>query len=140
MRLNYKAMIPLGVLLIVEGVVLLLLGVERPFQIFIAALGLYFLLNRFLLWPWRMAKEFKKYPEHDSLRIFDIDENCFKAKTSHGSGELLWERFSKFTETDKSFLLLAPPRFVHTLPKRAVPAELLEPLRTLLSRKLTKIG
>jgi hypothetical protein len=34
-RLNYKAMIPLGILLMVEGAALFFLQVERPIQIFV---------------------------------------------------------------------------------------------------------
>jgi hypothetical protein len=61
-RFNYKAMIPLGILLMIEAVALFFLGVNRPLQIIIAVLGLYFVLNRLALWPRKIAGEFKKYP------------------------------------------------------------------------------
>ncbi|HEY6337562.1 MAG TPA: YcxB family protein [Candidatus Sulfotelmatobacter sp.] len=138
-RLNYKAMMPIGILLILEGCVLFYVHVEKPLQILVALLGFYFIVNRLLLWPRRITREFKKYPDHDSLRTFDLDNSSLRARTSLASGEMLWTRFSKFTETDKSFLLLAPPRFLYTLPKRAVPPELLEPLRSLLSQKMTRV-
>jgi len=106
---------------------------------FVAAFGFYLLLKRLVLWPWKMSREFKKYPDHDAVRTFEIDENGVSARTSLGSGTLLWARLSKFAETERAFFLLAPPRFLHTIPKRAVPPELLGFLTNLLSQKLTRV-
>jgi hypothetical protein len=138
-RLNYKGMIPVGVLLIVEGAVLPLLHVKWLVGTFVAAFGLYLLLKRLVLWPWKMGREFDKYPDHDAARTFEIDENGVTAATPLGSGAMLWARFSKFAETERGFFLLAPPRFLYTIPKRAVPPELLGFLSSLLSQRLTRV-
>jgi YcxB-like protein len=138
-RFNYKGMIPVGVFLMIEGVLLIFLRVVWLVNAFVAAFGLYLVFKRLVLWPWKMSREFKKYPDHNATRILEIDENGVSAKTSLGSGTMLWARFSKFAETERAFFLFAPPRFLHTIPKRAVPPELLVSLGDLLSQKLTKV-
>jgi hypothetical protein len=138
-RFNYKGMIPVGVFLMLEGTLLFYLHVPWFFSTFVAVFGLYLLLRRLVLWPWKMRREFKKYPDHDAARTFEIDENGVSAKTPLGSGTLLWARLSKFAETEQAFFLLAPPRFLYTIPKRAVPPELLGFLSNLLSQKLTRV-
>ena len=138
-RFNYKGMIPVGFFLMLEGALLFFLHVEWFIGSFVAAFGFYLLLKRLVLWPWKMSREFKKYPDHDAVRTFEIDENGVSARTSLGSGTLLWARLSKFAETERAFFLLAPPRFLHTIPKRVVPPELLGFLTNLLSQKLTRV-
>ena len=138
-RFNYKAMIPLGIVLMIEAVALFFLGVNRPLQIIIAILGLYFVLNKFVLWPRKIAREFRKYPENDSLRVVDLGEDGLSTRTPFGSGTMLWARFASFTETERSFNLFAQPRFMYTIPKRAVPPATLGFLRSLLSQKIAKM-
>jgi YcxB-like protein len=138
-RFNYKGMIPVGLFLILEAALLFFLHVEWFIGAFVGAFGIYLVLKRLVLWPWKMSREFKKYPDHDAVRTFEIDENGVSAKTPLGSGTLLWARLSKFAETERAFFLLAPPRFLHTIPKRAVPPELLGLLSNLLSEKLTRV-
>lgn len=137
-RFNYKGMVPVGIFLMLEAGALFYFHVETFLQVLVAFYGLYLVLNRLLLWPWRRAREFKKYPDHGSLRTFDIEAGGIRVKTRFGSAEMLWARFSKFAETDESFLLFAAPRFLYTLPKRAMPPELLEPLRALLAQNITQ--
>ncbi|MGB6260167.1 MAG: YcxB family protein [Candidatus Sulfotelmatobacter sp.] len=138
-RFNYKGIIPVGVFLIVEGAILLLLHVRWFVGTLVAAFGLYLLLKRLVLWPWKMRREFEKYPDHEAVRTFEIDENGVTAATPLGSGAMLWARFSKFAETERGFFVLAPPRFLYTIPKRAVPPELLGFLSSLLSQRLTRV-
>ena len=138
-RFNYKGMIPVGAFLMIEGALLFFLRVQWFVASFVAAFGLYLLLKRLLLWPWKISREFDKYPDHNAARTFEIDENGVTAATPLGSGAMLWARFSKFAETERGFFLLAPPRFLYTIPKRAVPPDLLGPLTNLLSQKLTRV-
>jgi hypothetical protein len=138
-RFNYKGMIPVGAFLMIEGALLFFLRVQWFVASFVAAFGLYLLLKRLLLWPWKISREFDKYPDHNAARTFEIDENGVTAATPLGSGAMLWARFSKFAETERGFFLLAPPRFLYTIPKRAVPPDLLGSLTNLLSQKLTRV-
>ena len=138
-RFNYKGMIPVGAFLIAEGALLLFLKLEWFVGVFVITFGLYLVLKRLVLWPWKMSREFKKYPDHEATRTFEIDESGVSAKTSLGSGTMLWARFSKFAETESGYFLFAPPRFLHTIPKRAVPPDLRVSLSNLLSEKLTRV-
>jgi YcxB-like protein len=135
-RLNYKAMIPVGVLLLAEGAAAIAWKWDKTAQILLPALGAYQLLNRFILWPRKIRREYKQYPDHFASRSVEFDENGVVAKTSHGRGDMVWARFSKFVETDRVFVLLAPSRFLYTLPKRVIPPETMDEFRNLLSRKL----
>jgi hypothetical protein len=139
-RFNYKAMAPIGLLLIIEGIVVLYWGSNNILGISILALGAYFVAQRLVLWPRKMRREFAQYPDHGSTRTLQLDQVGIVATTSHGSGTMLWSRFSKFLETDKVFVLLAPPRFLYTIPKRSVPPEDMDRLRAFLNQKLIKIG
>ena len=49
---------------------------------------------------------------------------------------MVWSRFTKFSETETIFVLFAPPRFLFTIPKRAIPAEKIGELRSMLVQKL----
>jgi hypothetical protein len=138
-RFNYKGMIPVGAFLMAEGALLLFLKLEWFVGVFVITFGLYLVLKRLVLWPWKMSREFKKYPDHEGTRTFEIDESGVSAKTSLGSGTMLWARFSKFAETESGYFLFAPPRFLHTIPKRAVRSDLRVSLSNLLSEKLTRV-
>jgi len=139
-RFNYKAMAPIGLLLIIEGIILLVWGSNNILGISILALGAYFVAQRLVLWPRKMRREFAQYPDHGSTRTLQLDQAGVVATTSHGSGTMLWSRFSKFLETDRVFVLLAPPRFLYTIPKRSVPPEDMDRLRAFLNQELVKIG
>lgn len=128
-------MVPLGVLLLVEGVIAVVWKWDMTAQIILPALGAYYLLNRFILWPRKIRREYEQYPDHLS-RSIEFDENGVVAVTSHGRGEMIWARFSKFVENDKVFVLLAPPRFLYTIPKRVMSPETMDKFRRLLAQKL----
>jgi hypothetical protein len=57
-------------------------------------------------------------------------------QTSYGRSEIAWERFSRFVETDKLFVLFGAPRQVLTIPKRILPADKFDEFLELLKRKL----
>jgi hypothetical protein len=135
-RFNYKAMMPLGILLLIEGAIAIVWKWDWWAQVILPILGAYYLLNRLVLWPRRIRREYEQYPDHFASRSIEFDENGIVAVTSHGRGEMIWARFSKFVETETVFVLLAPPRFLYTMPKRAIPPEMMEEFRHLLLRKL----
>jgi len=139
-RFNYKGMIPIGVLLIIEAIIVLSWGSSNVLGVSVLALGAYFVAQRLVLWPRKMRREFDQYPDHDSTRTLQLDQAGIVATTSHGSGTMLWSRFSKFAETDRVVVLLAPPRFLYTIPKRSVPPEKLDQLKAFLNQRLIKIG
>jgi hypothetical protein len=135
-RFNYKAMVPLGILLLIEGAIAIIWKWAFWAQVVLPTLGAYYLLNRLVLWPRRIRREYKQYPDHSASRSVEFDENGVVAVTSHGRGEMIWTRFSKYIENDEVFVLLAPPRFLYTLPKRVMSPETTGEFRNLLGKKL----
>lgn len=135
-RFNYKGMVLLGLLLIAEGITAAFLKLGFLAVVLLPALGLYYILNKLVFWPMKMRREYRKYPDINGTRTLTADENGVVSQTSHGRGEILWARFSVFGETERIFVLLAPPRAFITVPKRAIPTESLSEFRNLLSRKL----
>ncbi len=140
MRFNYKGMIPIGVLLIIEAIIVLSWGSNIILGVSVLALGAYFVAQRLVIWPRKMRREFDQYPDHGSTRTLQLDQTGIVAATSHGAGTMIWSRFSKFVETERVFVLLAPPRFLYTIPKRSIPPETMDRLRAFLNQKLIKIG
>jgi hypothetical protein len=135
-RFMYRYAIPIGLLLLAEGALGFFLGESIGLSIFVVVLGGYVISSVTIFGPRRIKKEFAQYPDRGSERVMTLGEENIFVQTSHGKSEMAWERFSRFVETDKLFVLLAPPRFLLTIPKRVVPATELDQLRELLRRKL----
>jgi YcxB-like protein len=135
-RFNFKGLIPIGVLLMVEGVVAIIFKVDLFAEILLPVLGAYFIFSRLVLWPRKVRREYDQYPDHAGGRSVQFDEDGVATNTSHGSGNMVWSRFTKFSETETIFVLFAPPRFLFTIPKRAIPAEKIGELRSMLVQKL----
>jgi hypothetical protein len=134
-RFNYRFAIPVAVVLVVEGIAVFALRLNSIIGAISMGWGLWMLLSRAILWPIRMKKEFAQYPDMDLSMEFA--EEGMAAQTSFGKSELLWSRMTRFIETEKVFVLFAPPRFVYTVPKRAFLAYELEQFRSLLQKKIS---
>ncbi len=139
-RFCYRHAISIGVLLLIEALVCFAFRWSTLLCLLLVLWGVSLILNRTILGPNRVKKEFAQYPDHATGRDMEFAEERILVQTSHGKSEMNWERFSRFAETDKLFVLFAPPRFLITLPKRAFSANQVEQLREILSRKLPNQG
>ncbi len=136
-RFNYKGLVPVALLFIGEGIVAYFLRLGWFAVLFLPVLGCYYIMNRIWFWPWRVKREYARYPDMKAPRMMDFFENQVVTQTSHGRGEMIWSRFSKFAETPRAFVLFTPPKLFYTVPKRGIPPEKVDSLRMLLSRKIT---
>jgi YcxB-like protein len=135
-RFNYRFAIPVGVLLIADGVAGFLLRWNIWLNSLLAVYGAYLILCRTIIGPRRLKKEFAQYPDHGSDRTMEFHDQGILFQTSLSRGEIDWARFTRFVETDQLFVLLAPPRMLYTIPKRVFSLEELSQFRQLLQRKL----
>jgi len=134
-RFNYRFAVPVGLLLAVEGVVLLSFQLNYGVGALLFAWGLWMIVSRLIFWPIRMKKEYEQYP--DLERTMEFREEGLTAQTSYGKGEVQWTRFTRFAETENVVVLLALPRSLYTVPKRAFTADELEQFRRLLQQKIS---
>jgi hypothetical protein len=137
-RFNYKALVPLGVIFIAEGVAAYFLHLDWIAVFVLPVIGAYCILKRLFLWPWRLRRQYLRYPEASAPRTVEFNEGGIQAQSSHARGEIIWSRFGRFTETPSLFILFAPPSILYTVPKRAVPADRMDELRRFLSSKLAQ--
>jgi len=135
-RFAYRYAIPIGVLLLIEGLLGFAFRWNALLCLLLALWGGCLILSRAIFGPNRIKKEFAQYPDHAAGRNIEFLDEKILVQTSHGKSEMKWERFTRFTETDKLFVLFAPPRFLLTLPKRTFSADQADQLRQLLLRKL----
>ncbi|MBZ5599867.1 MAG: YcxB family protein [Acidobacteriia bacterium] len=129
-RFNYRYAVPVGLLLIADGIALLLTQLNLALALVLLVWGLWMIVSRTLLWPLRMKKEYAQYPDFD--RSMEFSEQGFTTHTIHGGGELRWSRLTRFVETEKLFVLFAPPRMMYMVPKRALSSGETDQFRELL--------
>jgi YcxB-like protein len=137
-RFNYRFYVPVGVFAVSVAAVCLILRLDVGIAFFLLILGGYLISKPTIFWPRKMKKEFAQYPDHKSDKVMEFSEEQIIVQTSHGKSEIAWERFIRFVETDKLFVLYAPPRFLLTVPKRVVPPTESDQFRDLLRRKLAE--
>jgi hypothetical protein len=135
-RFNYRFAVPAGLLLVADGTAGFLLRWHIGLNLFLLAFGAYLILCRVILGPRKAKKEFTQYPDHGTDRTMEFSDEKMLVQTSHGKAELDWARFARFVETDRLFVLFAPPRMLYTIPKRIFSVEETNQLRELLQRKL----
>jgi YcxB-like protein len=136
-RFWYWFQIPLGILLLAEGIVGFASGGNVGLRLFFIVFGAYLVLDWAFLAPRRVKKEFTRYPDLSGDRMFEFREEKLLVQTSHGKSEMAWSRFSRFAETDSLFVRLAPPRFIYSIPKRVFAPGDCDHLRSLLRLKLS---
>jgi hypothetical protein len=134
LRFNYRFATPVGVLLTADGVVLVALRLQVIIGLFLTVWGIWMIANRTIFWPRRMRKEYVQYPDMD--RSMEFGNEVVAAETNYGNSKFLWGRLTRFVETEKLFVLFAPPRFLYTVPKRAFSAAELEDFRHLIQQKI----
>ena len=135
-RFNYRFAVPVGLLLFADGAAGFLLRWHVGLNLFLLAFGAYLILCRVIIGPRRVKKEFTQYPDHGTDRSMEFNDEKMLVQTSHGKAELDWTRFTRFVETDRVFVVFAPPRMLYTIPKRIFSAEETNQFRELLQRKL----
>jgi hypothetical protein len=135
-RFNYRYAVSVGVLLMVEGAVSLALRWNSLLSLFVFVFGAYLVLFRTIIGPGRAKKEFTQYPAFFADRTMEFREDKILVQTAHGKSETDWARFTRFVETDKLFVLFAPPRFLYMIPKRVVSSNDFDRFRAVLRRKL----
>jgi hypothetical protein len=135
-RFNYRYAIPVGILLLIEGALGLFLKWNIGISLFLLGFSAYLITFRTIFGPIIVRKEFAQYLDLVNDKTMEFGEEKIFVQTSHGKGESLWTRYSRFVETHDLIVLFAPPRLIHTIPKRAVSSEELTDLRKLLQRKL----
>jgi hypothetical protein len=139
-RFLFRYAYPMGALFIAEGVVGFAMKWNLAICLLLAFYGLSIISYAAFLAPRRIKKEFAQYPDHASEKVMEFNEEAVLVQTSHGKSEMHWPRFTRFIETEKLFVLYAPPRFLVTVPKRAIAPNDSDPLRELLKRKLPDIS
>ncbi len=135
-RFLYRHAFLIGALVVAQGIVGFGLKWNGGLCILLIGLGFYLISSALFLGPRRVKKEYAKYPDHASEKLMEFSEEKILCQSSLGKSEMDWARFSRFIETDQLFVLLAPPRFLLTVPKRAIIPNEFDPLRELLRRKL----
>jgi YcxB-like protein len=135
-RFNYRFATPVGCLLLAEGILGFVLKWNWGLCLFFVIFGGYLASCKVLFGRRMLKKEFAQYPELANEKCMEFGEEKIFVQTSHGKGETVWARFSRFIETNQIIVLFAPPRLFHTIPKRVLSSDELAELQDLLRRKL----
>jgi YcxB-like protein len=135
-RFHYRYAIPIGIFFMADGAVALALQLGSGLALFLFAWGAYSIASKVILGPQRAKKEFARAPDAARERNMEFDDDKILVQTLHSKGEVDWGHFDRFVETEKLFVLLAPPRGLYTIPKRAFSSDESNVFRELLRRKL----
>ena len=104
-----------------------------------APLLVLFLLWAFLLWgsPWWFARtQFLKQPSAQGSRTASFDGDGVKWQWDGGTSIVEWKTYMRWMESKNEILLCSSPIQCGIVPKRALRAEQLSELRTLLTQKI----
>jgi len=97
------------------------------------------MLWTFMVWcsPWFSARvQFVKQPSAQGPRSALFDSDGVKWQWDGGSSAVEWKTYTRWMETKKLILLCSSPIHCTIVPKRALNAEQLSELRTLLTQKI----
>jgi len=97
------------------------------------------LLWSYLLWasPWLSARtQFMKQPSAQGQRTASFDGNAVHWQWDGGSSVVEWKTYMRWMESKNQILLCSSPIQCGIVPKRALNAEQLSELRTLLTEKI----
>jgi hypothetical protein len=104
-----------------------------PFFVFVAILLV--VLGGLPLWL-SARKQFLKQPGAHGPRTVIFDAAGTHWRWSGGSSDVEWKNYIRWAEGDNQILLYASPACFNILPKRAIAAEQLSELRSLLSQNI----
>jgi hypothetical protein len=99
----------------------------------------FLLLWAFLLWgsPWLFARtQFLKQPSAQGQQTASFDADEVKWQWDGGSSVVQWKTYIRWMESKTQILLCSSPVQCGIVPKRALNAEQLSELRTLLTQKI----
>lgn len=94
-----------------------------------------------ILWaaPWWGARlQFNKQPAAQGPRTMFLDSGGVHWRWNGGSTDIEWKNFIRFLEAKNHFLLYSSPVSFNIVPKRALTADQVRELRTLLSESLVR--
>ena len=80
--------------------------------------------------------QFRKIPALKRRTRVQADEQGISFSSELSNSRTSWAAFEKWAETPTLFMLYSQPRLVHTVPKRAIPADELEHFREILSQRV----
>lgn len=133
---GFRAILAFLVLLIVLSV---LTSPRSQLMSTLAPLLFLLLLWMFLLWasPWWFARtQFLKQPSAQGARTASFDNDGVRWHWDGGSGVAEWKTYIRWMETRNQILLCTSPVQCSIVPKRALNADQLSELGTLLTQKL----
>ena len=104
----------------------------------LARLLFFVLLWAFLLWgcPWWLARTQSKQPSVQGQRTASLDSNGVNWQWNGGSSAVEWKTYMRWMETKNQILLCSSPVQCAIIPKRALSAEQLSELQTLLTENV----
>ncbi|HVS46761.1 MAG TPA: YcxB family protein [Verrucomicrobiae bacterium] len=79
-------------------------------------------------------RAFKAHEKHEPIS-YTFGEEGLAMSTAVGSSRTSWKAFTRFNETAETFVIVYPNTLFYVVPKRDVPADRLDDLRSLLKRK-----
>ena len=80
-------------------------------------------------------RAFKAHGKHEPIS-YTFGEEGLAMTTAVGSSMTSWKAFTRFDETAETFVIVYPNTLFYVVPKRDVPQDRLDDLRSLLSRKI----
>lgn len=85
---------------------------------------------------WSMSRQFFKQPGAHGPRTLLLDELGAHWRWNGGSSDIEWKNYIRSVEGKSQFLFYTSPACFNILPKRALEAEQLVELRTLLKQHI----
>jgi YcxB-like protein len=105
----------------------------------LAPVLLFLLVWAYLLWvaPWLSARtQFLKQPAAQGQRTGSFDGDGVKWQWEGGTSVVEWKTYIRWMESKNEILICSSPIQCGIVPKRALNAEQLSELRTLLTQKI----
>jgi len=135
-----RGFIPLGVLICLMGGFLLLAGASRDMIVWVCLL-----IGVLLLWTGmgcsyrRAAKaQFEKTRLAREEYRLEVNDSGLKIDCGIASGETNWKAYTRYVESNDTFLLYTSPALFVIIPKRVLQPEQIDEIRNLLKNNVSR--
>ena len=134
---SFRIMLSIALLAATIGIIVLVTQPTSQLSInavILIALAISWALCKWTAPWWSARNQFRKQPSAQGPRILMLDSTGTHWRWDGGTADVEWKNVIRYLEGKNEFLLYSSPAAFNMIPKRAMSAEQLEELRSLLAK------
>jgi hypothetical protein len=135
-----RCFIPLGALICIMGGFLLVTGASHEMGVWVCMM-----IGVLLLWRgmggayrWAAKAQFAKSPVVREQNRLEVNDTGLKVDCGIARGEANWKAYTRYVESNDTFLLYTSPALFVIIPKRVLQSDQIDEFRNLLKNNVGK--